>query len=338
MILQSVCACLCVCERMSGGKKRSGFQITSVTSDRVVLTVLQSAAASCSPQGSSSQPTTPSLKRKYISHDAFGHGVGSSSRFRVVRLAVGGACDGGQGEPYRRGRWTCTEFIEHLEGAGFRRVMDSMRHAHSLESLEIIGQDTDRGGVHSHYAGHLLAQPIRGKEEASLIQLSGPSSLTHQEPIIRLLDWKEPMGAQGSDSNPPCPLTRPRHIPPPLRLDVDSAGRSVFRLSHSQPSSPPAGAYHPPLTPARTPAVFSLDQAIFSLPGDASSGSSLIAIDNKIEAAMDLVKSHLMLAVREEVELLREQIRELQEKNQQLERENQILRTLTHNLHSTHNP
>uniref|UniRef100_A0AAQ4QU24 Uncharacterized protein n=1 Tax=Gasterosteus aculeatus aculeatus TaxID=481459 RepID=A0AAQ4QU24_GASAC len=68
------------------------------------------------------------------------------------------------------------------------------------------------------------------------------------------------------------------------------------------------------------------------------SGSSLIAIDNKIEAAMDLVKSHLMLAVREEVELLREQIRELQEKNQQLERENQILRTLTHNLHSTHNP
>lgn len=44
----------------------------------------------------------------------------------------------------------------------------------------------------------------------------------------------------------------------------------------------------------------------------------------------DLVKSHLMLAVREEVELLREQIRELQEKNQHLERENTILRTLSH--------
>uniref|UniRef100_A0A4W6CSE8 Uncharacterized protein n=1 Tax=Lates calcarifer TaxID=8187 RepID=A0A4W6CSE8_LATCA len=34
---------------------------------------------------------------------------------------------------------------------------------------------------------------------------------------------------------------------------------------------------------------------------------------------------HLMLAVREEVELLREQIRDLQEKNQQLERENSVV-------------
>uniref|UniRef100_A0A3P8U3F6 Zgc:153012 n=1 Tax=Amphiprion percula TaxID=161767 RepID=A0A3P8U3F6_AMPPE len=146
---------------MSGGKKRSGFQITSVTSDlhqspagqsspSMVLSVLQSdTSSSCSPQGSSSQPTTPSLKRKYVSHDAAGQGAGSSSRFRVVRLAVGGAGGGGRGESYRRGRWTCMEFLERQERAGFRRVMDSMRHAHSLESLEMIGRDRDRGGVHS---------------------------------------------------------------------------------------------------------------------------------------------------------------------------------------------
>lgn len=42
----------------------------------------------------------------------------------------------------------------------------------------------------------------------------------------------------------------------------------------------------------------------------------------------DLVKSHLMLAVREEVEVLREQIKELSERNAQLERENYILRAL----------
>ena len=40
----------------------------------------------------------------------------------------------------------------------------------------------------------------------------------------------------------------------------------------------------------------------------------------------DLVKSHLMYAVREEVDVLREQIKELLEKNSQLEWENQILR------------
>ncbi|CAB1334564.1 unnamed protein product [Coregonus sp. 'balchen'] len=58
------------------------------------------------------------------------------------------------------------------------------------------------------------------------------------------------------------------------------------------------------------------------------SSSSKIAIDNKIEQAMDLVKSHLMLAVREEVELLRKQINQLSERNAQLERENYILRAL----------
>uniref|UniRef100_A0AAQ5ZUR4 TSC22 domain family, member 4 n=1 Tax=Amphiprion ocellaris TaxID=80972 RepID=A0AAQ5ZUR4_AMPOC len=261
---------------MSGGKKRSGFQITSVTSDlhqspagqsspSMVLSVLQSdTSSSCSPQGSSSQPTTPSLKRKYVSHDAAGQGAGSSSRFRVVRLAVGGAGGGGRGESYRRGRWTCMEFLERQERAGFRRVMDSMRHAHSLESLEMIGRDRDRGGVHSQDTAHLLVQPMRGVEGAVIPD--------HLSVCLSLI----------------C-----------LSLICLSVCLSVSDLSVSLSCS--------------------------------SSSNSLIAIDNKIEQAMDLVKSHLMLAVREEVELLREQIRDLQEKNQQLERENHILRALTTN-------
>ncbi|XP_066478776.1 TSC22 domain family protein 1 isoform X1 [Tiliqua scincoides] len=61
---------------------------------------------------------------------------------------------------------------------------------------------------------------------------------------------------------------------------------------------------------------------------ESSSGASVVAIDNKIEQAMDLVKSHLMYAVREEVEVLKEQIKELVEKNNQLEQENTLLKTL----------
>ncbi|XP_062982007.1 TSC22 domain family protein 1 isoform X2 [Elgaria multicarinata webbii] len=61
---------------------------------------------------------------------------------------------------------------------------------------------------------------------------------------------------------------------------------------------------------------------------ESSSGASVVAIDNKIEQAMDLVKSHLMYAVREEVEVLKEQIKELIEKNNQLEQENNLLKTL----------
>lgn len=58
----------------------------------------------------------------------------------------------------------------------------------------------------------------------------------------------------------------------------------------------------------------------------AASTASTVAIDNKIEQAMDLVKSHLMFAVREEVEVLKEKITELMERINQLEYENTVLR------------
>jgi len=56
------------------------------------------------------------------------------------------------------------------------------------------------------------------------------------------------------------------------------------------------------------------------------SATSSFEIDNKIEQAMDLVKTHLMFAVRAEVEELKEQIKELMLKNSQLEYENSLLR------------
>ncbi|KTF76720.1 hypothetical protein cypCar_00025478 [Cyprinus carpio] len=79
-----------------------------------------------------------------------------------------------------------------------------------------------------------------------------------------------------------------------------------------------------------TPAVSSLFGMAISIVGDedSASGASVVAIDNKIEQAMDLVKSHLMYAVREEVEVLKEQIKELYERNSLLERENAVLKSL----------
>lgn len=47
-----------------------------------------------------------------------------------------------------------------------------------------------------------------------------------------------------------------------------------------------------------------------------------------VRVSQDLVKSHLMYAVREEVEVLKEQIKELIERNSQLEQENTLLKTL----------
>ncbi|XP_066565652.1 TSC22 domain family protein 2 [Amia ocellicauda] len=87
---------------------------------------------------------------------------------------------------------------------------------------------------------------------------------------------------------------------------------------------------------AATP-MNSLTTTMFGIPipldgdEDSSSGASVVAIDNKIEQAMDLVKSHLMYAVREEVEVLKEQIKELYERNSVLERENALLKSLANN-------
>ncbi|XP_066437050.1 TSC22 domain family protein 1-like isoform X2 [Eleutherodactylus coqui] len=71
-----------------------------------------------------------------------------------------------------------------------------------------------------------------------------------------------------------------------------------------------------------------LQHALVSFLHESASGASVVAIDNKIEQAMDLVKNHLMYAVREEVEVLKEQIKDLVEKNSQLERENCLLKNL----------
>ncbi|KAI1898777.1 hypothetical protein AGOR_G00075860 [Albula goreensis] len=341
---------------------------------------------------SSSQPGTPVTARKQLSQE---HGGAHSSRFRVVRLGQG------LGEPYRRGRWTCVDFLEREGGEerGLRRVMDSMRHAHSLESLETVGLSGVEGSgggamlkplghiralrsghlVHSQGTTHCLAPHVgvdggapskpfnEGQAEATSPKggsmsktrgfSSGPPSPSHKDaPKLRLGDTTtldpslssfpcaaSPQTQQEarliSPPRHPSDSVRPRHIPSPLRLDMESAGKSLLRETRSQPSSPSPllsrdGAFHHIGTPLQTPSALSLAQSMFGVGGafhledESGSSNSMIAIDNKIEQAMDLVKTHLMMAVREEVEVLREQIKELAERNAQLERENYILRAL----------
>ncbi|XP_033839910.2 sperm acrosome developmental regulator-like isoform X1 [Periophthalmus magnuspinnatus] len=217
-------------------KQRRGFHITSVRSEPIN----QSESSTRRPQ----------------SHDAVGH------RFRVVRLDTRGR--------YQRGRWTCVDLptteVASL-GAGLRRVMmiDSLRHAHSLESLEMIGRERDKG--------------------TGFVVLSGPPSPTMHQ----------------CDPAPPKPR--------PLQLLTDA---QTLRQCRSQPSSPPHS--------------LNLSHALFSPTHSASCSSS---IDNKIEQALDLVKTHLRMAVRDEVQVLRETIRDLQTQNQLLQQENRILRAFT---------
>ncbi|XP_056093376.1 uncharacterized protein zgc:153012 [Rhinichthys klamathensis goyatoka] len=249
---------------MSGGKKRSGFQITSVTSDynqgsgennltellspgsqRATPTSARGPAHGRSPrsqtasptqilsngpllrhssafqtQQSSSQPSTPVTTRKQNSLDSSG-----ASRFRVVRL------DQGPGEPYKRGRWTCVDVIEReVEERGLRRVIDSMRHAHSLESLETVG--LGGGGVEGAVGGARL-KPL-GVHTGHMVHSQGTLYLLSQ---CRTDSAHSGLPSPSHDSqpitSPHLPNTpRIRNIPAPLRLDMDAVGK--LRTTRSQ--------------------------------------------------------------------------------------------------------
>ncbi|KAF5885604.1 TSC22 domain family protein 4-like, partial [Clarias magur] len=307
---------------MSGGKKRSGFQITSVTSDvggspastipgngslpplgdgahsdstqtrdlttpsSVLLNgtaFLHAVSPALLTQQSSSQPSTPVTMRKQRSLDQAGTG-GGASRFRVVRLGQG------LGEPYKRGRWTCVDVKEREpELHGIRRVMDSMRHAHSLESLETVGLGGAEGegvvtlkSLKELRAGHL----VHSQGSTHLMAHSSPPSPTHTEHETRLLS--PPL------QSPTTPRTR--KIPPPLHLNMGRA--NILHATRSQPTSPGPptgrdGSFHPSLTPIQTPAALALAQSMFGVGGafglvtdESGSSNSMIAIDNKIEQAM----------------------------------------------------
>lgn len=78
-------------------------------------------------------------------------------------------------------------------------------------------------------------------------------------------------------------------------------------------------------SPLLTIVPVSADTCTYEFAENEISGG-ICALDNKIEQAMDLVKSHLMFAVHEEVELLKDQIKELTIKKGHLEYENRVLR------------
>ncbi|KAE8620702.1 hypothetical protein XENTR_v10010426 [Xenopus tropicalis] len=247
---------------MSLGKKRSGFQITSVTSDyqpsSPVSPVADERSASPTPTNGLRSPPT--------------------SRFRVVRLDQAPL---GGGRRYKRGRWSCVEFY-HPE----------------------VGSTCRAGAGHSLDSGLPRASPLR----SPLLLSPGAGGKGPQAPRSQ----GAPVLGEGTGSD--------------IRIE---------RSPTQSPVGPPVSTFHPETPPAqRDTDDFTerliLARSVFCVGGDndSVSSNSLVAIDNKIEQAMDLVKTHLLFAVREVVEILKEQIKDLTERNSHLEHENSLLRSL----------
>ncbi|XP_037313203.2 TSC22 domain family protein 2-like isoform X2 [Pungitius pungitius] len=189
---------------------------------------------------------------------------------------------------------------------------------------QIVSQYTAAGqpqphGLHPTSSGVQNVPAVLSASSAALPNVTTSSLPPSQMPQSRTL---MALGMQG------LPATGFGHV-------EGGCGRGKFEgvvdahsplVSGKEPMKP----FMPESLQLATPTVNSLFGIHIPVDGEAdrASGSNVAAIDNKIEQAMDLVKSHLMYAVREEVEVLKEQIKELFERNSVLERENAVLKSL----------
>lgn len=371
---------------MSGGRKKSSFQITSVTTDYEGPGSPGGSEPPTPPTPAAPPPRLPNGEpnpepggKSTPRNGSPPPGAPASSRFRVVKLPHG------LGEPYRRGRWTCVDVYERdLEPPTFGRLIEGIRGAtggtggRSLDSrLELatlgLGVPTSQPGLSQGPTTWLRPPPSSpGPQARSLTgglgQLGVPTKAKAETP---------PLSASPPQQRPPEPGTggsastsRAATPQPSLKVEVESGGSAggtpplsqakdgaaQLRMEVVAPEEtgqvPPMPVGSRPSSPAlfffpdanlvhKSPDPFgaaaaqslSLARSMLAISGhlnndDDNSSGNLVGIDNKIEQAMDLVKSHLMFAVREEVEVLKEQIRELAERNAALEQENGLLRAL----------
>ncbi|XP_053807395.1 TSC22 domain family protein 2 isoform X1 [Vidua chalybeata] len=193
------------------------------------------------------------------------------------------------------------------------------------------------GAVQSQHVGHSMMQGAPNAP-ASLPQASLGQFQTQAQSLVGQIDDtrrkseplpQPPLSLIAENKplvKPPIPDTLANPLQLPASTPMNSLASSVFGISipvdgdeDRNPSTAFYQAFHfNKLHESKTT-------------WDSASGASVVAIDNKIEQAMDLVKSHLMYAVREEVEVLKEQIKELVERNSLLERENALLKSLSNN-------
>ncbi|XP_005371512.1 TSC22 domain family protein 4 isoform X2 [Microtus ochrogaster] len=221
---------------MSGGKKKSSFQITSVTTD---YEGPGSPGASDPPAPPAPAGPPPRLPNGEPNPDPGGRGTprnGSpppgapASRFRVVKLPQG------LGEPYRRGRWTCVDVYERdLEPPSFGRLLEGIRGAsggtggRSLDSrLELaslgISTPIPQPGLSQGPTSWLRPPPTSPGPQArsftgGLGQLAGPGKAKVETP---------PLSASPPQQRPPGSGTGDGSQPQPsLRGEVESGGSAA---------------------------------------------------------------------------------------------------------------
>ncbi|KAM9844475.1 uncharacterized protein ACBR49_011308 isoform 2-T2 [Aulostomus maculatus] len=157
--------------------------------------------------------------------------VSCTSRFRVIKL------DHGTGEPFRRGRWTCTEFYEKdSESSAVSRTGDSIRHASAT-----LEPAADRDSGLGHTGGSVVALATHsGQGLGSMADASFSSSRMHsvetqpQQPQILHQSYStRQQGASGSALSSSKPTTAPAQQQPSLMALQPAAHQSVLPVGQN---------------------------------------------------------------------------------------------------------
>ncbi|XP_065285770.1 TSC22 domain family protein 4-like isoform X2 [Dermacentor albipictus] len=234
-------------------------------------------------------------------------------RFKVVKIV--------SSEPFGRGRWLCMDFVDPpamqtdakageerdstTAAADLPPAVSNEAVAHVYEIP--VGQTYPANSQQSGPLYGIILPVSAGGQGASPLSVLQPIA-EQQQPQATAVHDKPPATAappQPAAVVAPVPEQQPQHQqqqPPPVAADA-AAAQAVEPIPEN-----------------------ATNKSATEEDSESTSAGSTVAIDNKIEQAMDLVKSHLMFAVREEVDVLKEKITELLDRIAQLEYENGILR------------
>lgn len=144
-----------------------------------------------------------------------------SSRFRVIKL------DHGTGEPFRRGRWTCTEFYERDSDSNVNRTVDSIKPAVTLDHS--IDRDSGLGAtINSVVTGSIFSARALENTTDSGYSVGHPFISHLSEPLQQGYILAPQLGSGSSAFQPTGYTTTTSHQPKQGQVSIQPVAPQTF--------------------------------------------------------------------------------------------------------------
>lgn len=151
-----------------------------------------------------------------------------SSRFRVIKL------DHGTGEPFRRGRWTCTEFYERDSDSNVNRTVDSIKPTvvldHSIDRDSGLGATINSVVTSSAFSAQALENTTDSGYSAAAA--GHPAHPHPSEPLHQGYSVAPQIGSGASAFQPTGYTTIASQQPQPAQVNMQPVAPQTF-LSNS---------------------------------------------------------------------------------------------------------